>query len=261
MVAAKATDRQEGVIVIIDAHMHLGSCRVFDLEITEDQLLANLDRNEVDVAIVQPFPGAPDPRAVHDRIAALSAKQPGRIYGLASLSPHCDQDEYHREVERCVHDLGFVAVKLHTIGHAVNPMNRDGQLVFETARALGVPIMIHTGPGVPFALPSLALPMARKYPELPVVLAHAGYAIYTPEAQVAAMVADNVYLETSWSTSAQVAGLVRALGPERVMLGSDLPINTATELAKYRSVGLADEALATVFADTAARVFRLPAIG
>jgi hypothetical protein len=53
--------------VIIDAHMHLGSCRVFDLDITEEQLLANLDRNAVNAAIVQPFPGAPDPRAVHDR--------------------------------------------------------------------------------------------------------------------------------------------------------------------------------------------------
>jgi len=119
--------------------------------------------------------------------------------------------------------------------------------------------MIHTGPGVPFALPSLALPMARKYPETPVVLAHAGYAIYTPEAQVAAMVADNIYLETSWTTSAQVAGLVRALGPERVMLGSDLPINTAPELAKYRSLGLADDVLRPLLAGTAARVFRLPA--
>ena len=244
--------------MIVDAHMHLGSCRVFDLDVTEDALLANLDRNGVDAAIVQPFPGAPDPRAVHDRIANLAAKHPGRVYGLASLSPHRDQDEYHREVERCVRDLGFVAVKLHTIGHAVNPLHRDGQLVFETASALDIPIMVHTGPGVPFALPSLVLPMARKYPDTPVVLAHAGYAIYTAEAQVAAMVADNVYLETSWITSAQVAGLVRALGPERVMLGTDLLINTATELAKYRSLGLADDVLARVLASTAARVFRLP---
>jgi predicted TIM-barrel fold metal-dependent hydrolase len=52
-----------------------------------------------------------------------------------------------------------------------------------------------------------------------------------------------------------VAGLVRALGAERIMLGSDLTVNTATELAKYRSLGLADEVLDTAFQGTAARVF------
>src|SRR3954468_14645020 len=153
--------------MIVDAHVHLGPCRIFDVDVSEDALLANLDRNGIDVAIVQPFPGAPEPRAVHDRIANLAAKHPGRIYGLASVNPHCEHDAYYREVERCVRELRFVGVKLHTIGHAVNPLSGDGQLVFDTARALGIPVMIHTGMGVPFALPTLALPRAREYPETP----------------------------------------------------------------------------------------------
>ena len=60
--------------MILDAHMHLGECRVFDNDVSEQALMDALDRNQVDAAIVQPFPGAPDPRAVHDRIANLAAK-------------------------------------------------------------------------------------------------------------------------------------------------------------------------------------------
>jgi predicted TIM-barrel fold metal-dependent hydrolase len=247
--------------MIVDAHMHLGECRIFDNDVTEQALLEALDRNQVDAAIVQPFPGAPDPRAVHDRIANLAAKQPGRIFGLASISPHCDQDEYYREIERCVRDLRFVAVKLHTIGHAVNPLHRDGELVFATAAALKIPVMVHTGPGVPFALPSLTLRGARKYPDTPVVLAHAGALIYTQEAMVTAEMADNIYLETSWIGPPMIGMVIRRLGAERVMFGSDLLPNIPTELVKYRTIGLSEEELATSMQGTAARVFGLPLDG
>ncbi|HLH24263.1 MAG TPA: amidohydrolase family protein [Chloroflexota bacterium] len=247
--------------MIIDAHMHLGECRIFDNDVTEQALMDALDRNQVDAAIVQPFPGAPDPRAVHDRIANLAAKHPGRIFGLASLSPHCDQDVYYKEVERCVRDLGFVAVKLHTVGHAVNPLHRDGELVFATAAALGVPVMVHTGPGIPFALPSLTLRGAKKYPDTPVVLAHAGALIYTQEAMVTAEMADNIYLETSWIGPPMIGMVIRRLGPERVMFGSDLLPNIPTELVKYRTIGLSDDVLDTTMRGTAAKVFRLPLPG
>ena len=87
----------------------------------------------------------------------------GRFYGLASLTPHQDRDAYRREVERCVKQLKFVGVKIHTIGHSVNPLSEDADFVFQTASELGIPVMVHTGPGVPFALPALCIPPARKY--------------------------------------------------------------------------------------------------
>lgn len=83
--------------MIIDAHMHLGECRVFNNNITEQQLIDNMDRAGVQVSIVQPYPGAPDPRKVHDRIAELAVRHSGRIFGICSLSPHMDRSEYVRE--------------------------------------------------------------------------------------------------------------------------------------------------------------------
>ncbi len=114
---------------VIDAHEHLGECRVFGLRATEEDLLRRMEECGIDAMIVQPFPGAEDPLKTHDRIANLCAKYPGRFFGLASLSPHRDRTAYRQEVERCVRDLKFVGVKLHTIGHAVLTLSEDGELV------------------------------------------------------------------------------------------------------------------------------------
>jgi uncharacterized protein len=69
-----------------------------------------------------PFPGARDPVAVHDRIAATA----GRARGIVNLSPHQEHAAANAaEAESCVSGLGFVALKLHTLRHAVKPSSAD----------------------------------------------------------------------------------------------------------------------------------------
>jgi len=242
---------------IVDAHFHLGSCRVFDADVDESTVLGVLEQHGVSRTIVQPYPGAPDVPATHDRIAALARASAGRVVGLASVNPHTDEADYFAEVARCVRELGFVGVKLHTIGHAVNPRGRDAEKVFETARQLGVPVMIHTGPGVPFADPGMVAPRARQFPDVTIVLAHAGAGIFTGSAIALAETFDNVVLETSWCKAPDIATMVALLGPRRVMFGSDHPGNVGPELAKYRAGGLGDAALAAVLGGTASEVFAL----
>ena len=79
--------------------------------------------------------------------------------------------------------------------------------------------MVHTGPGIPFALPALCIPAARKYPHLKIILAHAGFAVFSAEAQVAASVCDNLYLETSWCIGEDIRWMIDTIGADRVMLG------------------------------------------
>ncbi len=244
--------------MIIDAHAHLGDCRVFDLEVREEQLLAAMDSHGVNAAIVLPFPGASCVPAVHDRIAKLAGAHPGRIYGLASVNPHLPRQEYAAEVERCVRDLGFVGVKLHTLGHGVNPPSKDAQTVYEVAEALGVPVMAHTGTGVPFALPSLFLPIARSHPGLKLVLAHAGFGIYTLEALAVARECPNIYLESSWCPPQAIGNLIGTLEPGRVLFGSDLPVNLGVELAKVEAISPDPKRRAAFLGGAAASVFRLP---
>lgn len=242
---------------MVDTHAHLGKCCVFDLATTEEDLLRRMDESGVDATIVQPYPGAEDAARQHDLIADMCQRNRGRFYGLASLSPHGDHDAYRREVERCIKDLHFVGLKLHTIGHGVNPLSADGDFVFSTGHDLGIPVMVHTGPGVPFALPALCIPAARKYPGLKIVLAHAGFAVFSAEAQVAASVCGNLYLETSWCISEDIRWMISTIGPDRVMMGSDLPSNVPVEVAKYKALELDPQVYARVTGGNAVNVFKL----
>jgi len=239
---------------IIDAHTHLGSCDVFDLEITREELLSEMARHGVDASIVQPFPGCPKPEAVHDAIAGLAREQPGRFYGVASSNPHFGEGSF-KELRRCVEQLGFVGIKLHTIGHAVIPGSKIGIRLAELADELGVPLLVHTGTGAPIALPSMCLPLARRFPKLKIILCHAGYAVYAGEAVIVAKEAPNVYLEPSWCTSLQLKGMVKNLGTARLLFGTDGPVNLGTELAKARTIGLSDADLEQYLGGTAQTVF------
>ena len=243
--------------MIIDAHVHLGDCRVFDLNNTEDEVIGTMDSNEVEVAVVQPFPGARDVEDVHNRIAELAKTHPGRIFGLASMNPHVDREEYVGEMKRCVEKLGFVGIKMHTIGHAVWPLSEDGMMILETAAELKVPVMMHTGIGVPSASPSMGIPCARQFPEVPIILAHAGFAVFTVDAYVAATECANIYLEPSWCGGGDIKWLISELGAGRVMLGSDMLPNQSVEIAKLSAMKLSPEEAKMYAGETAVKVFGL----
>ncbi len=246
--------------MIIDAHAHLGYDYVFEEDFTLEKLLSNREKNGVEVSIVQPGTTFSLKTVInqHNFIADLSEKMAGRIFGMANPNPHLPTAKYRKELVRCVDDLGFVGVKLHPLAHAVNPILSAGRRVFETASDLGIPVMVHTGAGVPWALPSAIVPMALEFPNLKIILAHSGSAIFSNEASLAAKLCPNVFLETSWLPSTSIYGFCKTFGSNRVMFGSDHSENIASELAKYRTMGLTDEEIEWCLGKTAMEVFKIP---
>ncbi len=242
---------------IVDSHSHLGPCRVFDQDHDGADVIAQMDKHEIDVNLVQPFPGAPSAAAVHDQIALLAKHNPRRIFGIASINPHQDRDSYFAELGRCVNDLGFVGVKMHTIGHAVNPAGVDGTTVFESAKELGIPVMVHTGPGIPFAAPSSLVSQLKRFPEVPVVMAHGGYSMFAGEAIAVASTFPQVSLEISGSGLLNVGAMVSNLGADRVMFGADLIPNVPVMLSLVRSLELDDDDESLLLGGTAERLYKL----
>jgi len=244
--------------MLVDAHQHIGDCRVFDADVDESAVRESIATHELDHVLVMPFPGARDPVAIHDRIAALSRDTAGAVRGIVNLTPHQDHGAYAAEAERCVTELGFVALKLHTLGHAVDPGSRDGWVVFEQATRLGVPVIVHTGgAGEPFAHPARLLAPAREWNETTVVMAHAGMGVASGEAAAVAEVCPNVYLETSWCGVLDTAMIARRIGSERMLMGSDAAENVGIEIAKHRAIGLSKDQVADCLGLTAQRVFGL----
>lgn len=241
--------------LVIDAHCHIGHSSISGIDIGEYELLAAMKNHEIDAAFVLPHASQDlSVTSIHDRIARMAEQYPGIIYGIASLSPRLSETQYRNEAVRCVQQLGFRALKLEPVVHAVAPNHPQAEIVFATAQELKVPVMIHTGKGS-FSQPSFAIPPANRYSDVTVILAHAGFVTYTTEAIIAAQVCPNIILEHSWCTSNAVASMVRTIGAERVMYGSDHLTNMASELAKVQSLSFDDQQLEQVFSATAKRVF------
>lgn len=246
-------------MLTIDSHTHLGISRLSENEYTEEMQLENQKKWGIDVSIVLPIPKCPSgPNAAHDRIHQLCITNPGRFYGVIDLDPSMDDDAYWKESERCVKELGFVGVKLHTYFHPCNPLSPFTDKVFQMAAKFDIPVIVHTGLISTFGLPSLQVQRAKEFPDVRIILAHMGYNAYTAEAILAAQICENIYLETSWTGPGRVREAIRKLGSEKVMMGADQLINVPWELTKIRTIGLTDSQLEDVLGGTAAKVFKLP---
>ena len=245
---------------IIDAHAHLGHDYVFDEEATEKELLYYYDKYNIAGAIVQPFISRPylaDTAAIHDRIHRFCQDYTGRIWGMASINPHFNQDDYEVEAVRCIKELGFVAIKITPIAHAAHPSSKDGRHVFEIARKLKVPVMVHTGAGIPFADPMSLAYVVKDFKDVTIILAHAGTDMLFQQALFLAKENDNVYLEPSWLSILNVRKALSTIGPEKIMFSSDHGINVPVELVKYRTLLRDEQQLERVLSGTAIEVFKL----
>ena len=242
-------------IDIIDAHQHMGRSMYSGSETTAEGLLEGLDKYNISQALVMPQPNLEHPAALHDAIAETAAANPGRIFGMVNISPRLK--DFKLEVKRCIEDLGFKAIKLHPLGHNISIASKEARAVFELASEYGVPVLIHTGTGNPQSLPSLALRPARAFPDVPIILCHAGWSVYAEEAIVTAEAAPNIVLEPSWCGPYQIRAMINAIGAERVHFGSDHVNNIPAELAKFASIGLSGKELRLCLSENAKRIFKL----
>lgn len=243
--------------MIIDVHAHLGWDQVFDDDFKLEELLEKHQQFQVAKTIIQPG-SCHELNTVqeqHNRIAQVCRKLPGQFYGMANPNPHLPDELYEKELRRCIEDLGFVGVKLHTSAHAVNPSSKDGRKVFELAARLNIPVMVHTGAGIPFANPSNLLPVAKQYPDVKIIIAHCGMMIMAGETPIVMEACSNVYADITWTAGFMIRRWSEIYGADRFMFGTDHADNTGTELAKVRTCGLDEESQEWVLYKTAAKVY------
>jgi predicted TIM-barrel fold metal-dependent hydrolase len=137
----------------------------------------------------------------------------------------------------------------------LNPVSPRSDFFFEAAMRNRMAVVAHTGSGVPFSLPSLYIAAARRFPDLPIVLGHAGGPLLMLECVVAAEVCSNIYVELSSLMPHHIAELLPRIPADRLMAGSDLPENVATEIGKIFHVEMSDAARRAILWETPARLF------
>lgn len=240
---------------IFDTHTHVGTARHSGRQCSADDMLRHMDRHGIDRSLLIPFPVVEDYRAAHDEIAEAVKRHPDRFAGAACLDPFVSEREFRDEIARCAEVLGFCALKLQPQYHGLNPLSPRHEFFFEAALDNDLAVVVHTGAGAPFALPSLYIVPARRFPDLRIVLGHAGGGIYAGEAIVAASVCPNIFIELSSLMPHHVREVLAHVDSSRLMIGSDLPESIETEIGKIVTLDAADEVKRNILWRTALSVF------
>lgn len=250
-------------IGIIETHQHLSEPgtedRTFGWAKNDiDVIVQAMDKCGIEAAVLQPLGGANDPVRVHRMIYEYSKQYPGRIFGIASLNiKEYGEKSTVEELEHCVHELGFVGIKLHGFSHGINPLSPLGQVYFDTAHRLDVPLMVCVGGhGQPFTNPALVDERAHQYPDLKVIFAHMDYVVAEAVIAIAAH-HDNLYISSSLSIRPYLQRALVKVGPERVMLASEDALSMPAEISKVVFASNNDEQLWQVLRRTPIEAFKL----
>ena len=246
--------------MIIDAHAHLGVDLVFEEVRSGDEIIAMMDANKIDATVLQGMFGHIYLDEIvdnHNRIALLAQQNPKRIFGMITMTPFLHDGDFYNEAKRCVKELGFVGMKLHTMAFACSPSNSRAEMMWKICEEFNLPIMVHTGAGIPLSAPSQVIRRCKQFPNVSCVLAHSGMMIHANEAFIAAHECPNVYLETSWTAPHNIIYAINTFGADRLLFAADEITNIATEIAKYNSIPISEMDREQCFWRTANSVFKL----
>ena len=246
--AAECRDLMAPGARVIDAHTHLG--RDEDGQsLALASLIGHLDRVDATAqACVFPLHDPerrPAYRTPNDRVLQWARDSEGRLFPFCRLDP---ADDPIGEAQRCL-ALGARGIKLHPRAQSFGFDGPVARAIFEVARDAGVPILVHAGRGMPRmdALADLAL----RYPEVPLVLAHAAIA---DQGMFAARLAEHpaVLYDTSVLAALDVVELFARVPAERIVFGSDVPygrpiagLHLALRAAAYAGLDPEERALVT----------------
>ncbi len=221
-----------------------------------------------------PRPGVPlrDDLVAFNRWLCAAARDDARFYPLIAVDPAImTVGENVEHLEQMARDEGARGIKLHPPVQRLDLDDRAIWPIFETCARLGLVIVSHSGPsrdGSRRGTPESFRSVLAAFPTLRIVLAHMGGQSWR---QLPAIARDypTVHFDlceiiewlgaTQAPTRAELAELIRTVGPDRVMMGSDFPwydIDRSVDLV-LDLPGLSMAERHAILGENAARFFRL----
>jgi predicted TIM-barrel fold metal-dependent hydrolase len=270
--------------MIIDGHLHIAGepddAGFRTLPLTGEEALRLMDgpfpingqSRRVDRALVQPMISgtrAGHPLEHHRYVAEQVQAHPDRFVGNFVANPLLDTEETIAALRQLVTEAGFRAMKLHPTVHGYMPFktrDRLDPLVAEAGR-LGIPVLVHQG-DPPFGHPSQLTTMIEDFPQVTFILAHFATqrVVLADEAIYVARKNSNVLIETGWGDLPRIKEGLAAIGPGRLVFGSDCPVQEmgsqlrVLEVLAWEpplGVKLAPEAVEQIMGDNLARLLGL----
>jgi predicted TIM-barrel fold metal-dependent hydrolase len=229
---------------VVDFHNHLARWTRHGMVDDQDRYLRVMDAAGVDVACVNCIFFS-DARRGNDVVARFVERRPDRFVPVAFVTPHYPEEAI-AELERCFDELGAKFLKIYP-AYAQRPIDDPAWVpIFEWCSGRGVAVMSHAqfSDGLPRTDGYTAL--SQQFPGVKWVWAHGGGG--GPHSLVDAVkvgpACPNVYFETACNASPYggLERLVEAVGADRVLFGSDMPLFDARqEVARVMLSDIPDE--------------------
>lgn len=167
--------------------------------------------------------------------AEIAQRSNNRLVAFFSIDPR--REHAVRLLETGIRECGMRGLKLLPSA-GFYPNDENCYKLYTKAVELGIPVIVHTGPEIipgysKYCYPIYLDEVANDFPELPLVLAHAGFC-WWQEALSIASTKPNVYLDLSgWQPKLlrrpieefyiPLRTILDTIGPSRVLFGSDWP--------------------------------------
>ena len=217
-------------------------------------LLGNL------TAMGGPDPSMADVAAINSHTLRAMARYPETYIGFCYVNPAHPVSFLRDEIDRCVVQGGMKGLKLWIAVKATDPRLEP---VMEAAAELQIPVLHHAWYKQTVFIYNESTPaeiaeLARRFPEVPIVMAH----LTGCGARGVLDVADrpNVYVDTSGGQpeSGILEYAVGQLGPDRVLYGSDWPLRDfGVQIGRVRDADLPADVLERLLWRNAARLLRI----
>lgn len=275
---------------VFDAHVHVQPWEMLKPEVramiddpshagvkesiaSADRLLRHLDEEGVERACCINYV-SPEvmgfTREVNDWIARFTEGHRDRLVAVGSVNPLHELNV--RDEIRRVLDLGIGMIKIHPPHQLFSPNAYRAELwqlaeIYRECEVRRVPVMFHTGTSVfPRARNVYADPMpiddvAIDFPDLPIIIAHAGRPLYGETAFFLARRHPNVRLDISGIPPKSLLRFLPRLGDlaDKVLWGTDWPspgvVSMRRNVEDFRTLGLGETVERKILWDNAARLF------
>ncbi len=240
--------------MIIDAHVHIGKSTRLQIEADGELLVRTADELGIDRIFCTDLTALFYDMEEGNRLLFEEMRRyPGRIIGYASLHSTRFGQKALDELERCRHDYGMRGLKIYSTPEA--SIAEPAMIpILQKCVELNFVVLAHT-------TPAECEYLMEAVPECRFMMAHAGGQPFAKgdwnRAIMAAQRYTNLYLETASSTidANFVETAVRALGPEKIIFGTDMPLlDPWTQVAKIRETKLTAAARDLIFGGNIARL-------
>ena len=229
---------------VVDFHTHVGSMGLAGLYAYADTYVRDMDAAGIDRACIN---GAifGDAGYGNDLVASFVDQYPDRFIPGAFVTPHY-ADEAIGELERAFDTLGAKFLKIY--GDFWGKPHDDPVYfpIFEWCNDRDIAILHHAS--YVFDEKSVTMPgryaaLHKRFPRIRWVMAHAGSGSNWSSIEAARDI-PNVYLETASSRGEPgiIKAVVEAVGADRVLYGSDMPVFDARhQVGKIVTADISDE--------------------